>query len=856
MMFSSASARAESPPSSGDVTLDDLFATDELQQIQDAFALSTGVASIITHPDGSPFTRPSSFRTLCNLIRATPKGCANCFRSDAAIGRHNPSGPLLQQCLSGGLWDAGASISIAGKHVGNWLIGQVRNEAQTDTHLLAYADEIGVDRELYHAALREVPSMPLQQFRGIANNLFLFANQISERAYQNFRQGQIIAELDKVRQTLSARERHFRNIFDSVNDAIFLHSWPDGHILDANASACALYGYTREELMRLPVAALSADAPPFDQAHALEFMAKAFSGPAQVFEWQGKTRGGELFWVEVSVRRAQEMSDRHLIVSCRDISDRKTAEMELARQRVFTDAVIDSVPGLLYLYDDEGRLVRWNKLHETITGYNAQELAGMRLLDWYRGDEETQRKIVQALERVRRDGSAFEEADLQTKDGRRIPLYLTAVPLDIGGKPYFTGIGIDITERKKIELELKRAKEQAENANKAKSQFLANMSHEIRTPLNGALGMLQLIRASGVSAEVERYAELAVRAGTRLTDLLGDILDLSRIEANRMPLASKPFSLMDVIDALIETFHPVNVSRDTALTITTAPDTPVNLIGDEVRVRQILFNLVGNALKFSNNGEVRLDVQPLLPLPCGTARLLFIVADHGLGIPDDKLGVICRPFIQASGDYAKTHQGAGLGLAITRHLVEAMRGTLTFDSRIGEGTSVYLTLPFATSADTRASAQDVRIARPQSRPRALRLLLVDDEEISRLSAGIALSRMGHQVVTADNGEEALEALRCATYDCVLMDVQMGVLDGLEATRRIRGGESGVLDPHVPIIAMTAYALADDREAFLRGGMDGYVSKPVQMDELARTIDRVLGLPGQPSDATPDAAPDM
>lgn len=386
--------------------------------------------------------------------------------------------------------------------------------------------------------------------------------------------------------------------------------------------------------------------------------------------------------------------------------------------------------------------------------------------------------------------------------------------------------------------QLLNAKQLAEAANLAKSEFLANMSHEIRTPLNGVLGMLQLIQSSEVSGAVESYAEMGIRAGKRLTSLLGDILDLSRIEAGRMPLASKPFALASIFTALAETFSPIHFSKSLSLATNATPEVPTNVVGDETRVRQILFNLVGNAMKFSDKGEVRVEVSTLLPRPSGQTRLLFVVSDTGLGIPDDQIDEICRPFIQVSNDFTRSHQGAGLGLSIVRRLIDTMGGTLTFESTEGQGTNVYLVLPFDIPKDSAipATPEPVHIAESGT---SLCLLLVEDDEISRMSARLSLEKMGHQVVTANNGEEALEALRVGRYDCVLMDVQMDTMDGEEATRRIRGGASSVLNAQVPIIAMTAYAMPGDREKFIEAGMNDYVAKPMQVEELKRALGRVV-----------------
>jgi len=363
------------------------------------------------------------------------------------------------------------------------------------------------------------------------------------------------------------------------------------------------------------------------------------------------------------------------------------------------------------------------------------------------------------------------------------------------------------------------------------------MSHEIRTPLNGVLGMLQLVKTSENLTEVEMYAEMGIRAGQRLTSLLGDILDLSRIEAGRMPMASKPFALADIFTALAETFSPMNYSKGLPLVINPSPDIPRDVVGDEVRVRQILFNLVGNAMKFTDQGEVLVEVSTLLPHPSGMARLLFVVSDTGLGIPDEKIDQICAPFTQVSEDLTRSRQGAGLGLAIAFKLIDAMGGTLTFDRAEGQGTSVYLVLVF--SIPEQSAMPLTATPGPSAESFAsLHLLLVEDDEICHVSARSTLEKMGHQVVTANNGEEALEALRKSSFDCVLMDVQMDVLDGAEATRMIRSGISEALDTQVPIIAMTAYAMTGDRERFLEAGMNDYIAKPVHVEELRKALGRM------------------
>jgi signal transduction histidine kinase len=397
-------------------------------------------------------------------------------------------------------------------------------------------------------------------------------------------------------------------------------------------------------------------------------------------------------------------------------------------------------------------------------------------------------------------------------------------------------LGLAERNLRESEAKEKEARLAAEASNRAKSEFLANMSHEIRTPLNGILGMLQLLGATPLGMEQREYVQAAVKSSKRLTRLLSDILDLSRVEAGKLVLEKSEFSLKSQEESVLELFTEAANEKGLELDVLFAPRLPAAVIGDDARLRQILFNLVGNAIKFTRKGYVRVEASPLENSRDHRLRILFTVKDTGVGIPEDRLQDIFEPFVQADGSYTRRFQGAGLGLSIVRKLVRLMDGELALESAEGEGTTVYLSLPFALpgprhdQAEAAAPGAAPRIKRP------LRVLFAEDEEVNLMAGKRMLEKSGYAVTTATNGHEVLKLLAERDFDLIIMDVQMPGLDGVEATKRIRA--CGAAYANIPIIAMTAYAMTGDKEKILAAGMDDYLAKPVDLAGLNDVILRV------------------
>ncbi|HEY8383348.1 MAG TPA: PAS domain S-box protein [Microvirga sp.] len=653
---------------------------------------------------------------------------------------------------------------------------------------------------------------------------------------------------------LQQKDAFLRSVFDASTDCIKLIGL-DGSLDYMNANGqCALEIDNFEEMRGSEWACLW---PPEAQETVRGVVAAARAGRTGRFEALCPTARGNPRWWDVSVAPVHDSEGRvvSLVSVSRDITERTISEAALRESESRYRLLATYATDIIIRADLTGRRLYVSPSSEQVLGYAAADLVGTRPFDFVHPDDAAE--LTAAIEGLARGAVERTTRTYRLRHKSGAWVWIEArfqLVRDGEGRPQeIISTSRDVSDGQRQAEELRRAKEAAEQASLAKSEFLATMSHEIRTPLNAIMGLTDLmLDKAHADPELKRHLELLRVSGSALLTVVNDVLDFSKIEAGAVELEPSPFWPKALVESCAGLVQELAAKKGLVLAVETGATLPSRVVGDEPRLRQVVLNLLNNAIKFTPEGRVSLVLAHESASPT-SERLRFAVSDTGIGIPADKKARLFERFHQVDGSHARQFGGTGLGLAISKQLVELMGGTIGVDSEPGRGTTVWFEVTLPRVADRTPGAWRDHAGAPQMGERQGRILLAEDLPINQEIAVAMLAAAGHAVDVVSNGTEAVRAVQDNDYDLVLMDVQMPDMDGLEATRFIRALPGP--QRHVPIIALTANVFQDQVERFTAAGMNDHLGKPIRRERILAMVDAYLAAAAAaaPVEAAPDPA---
>lgn len=856
------------------ISFESLFNIDDIQKLQDQFSNATGVASIIVDPEGKPITNPSNFCRLCqDIIRKTKKGLKNCYKSDAEIGGYNPDGPIIQPCKSGGLWDAGASIAIAGKHIASWLVGQVRNEKQDERELKNYAKEIGVDEKEFMDAYYEVPEMTEERFKTISNTLYSFANQLSQIAYQNVQQARFISEKKKTEKQLVQNEK----ALEMAQKIAHLGSWE----MDIKT------GKTKwsDEFFRICGFKPQAFKPtrekgfelihPDDKDKAAKAVEEAIKNKSKYHIEKRIVRpSGAIRWVlsQGDILTNDKDEPITLVGSFLDITERKMQENQVKEKNFELQAAEEELSAAFdelkstyaKLEEEKSKLeiaktiaeeneARFRELTELLpetvyeldnnfklnfinkSGLNKFQFSrtdfkkGINIFDCFiPGDHERIKKsIKQNLKGIKISGNTYTAVK---KDGSTFPVLIHSNTIRKENKiTGLRGILIDISELRKSE-KLKNEVRIAERTAKLKEQFLANMSHEMRTPMTGIIGMTEFLMDTNLNNQQEEYVNVIRNSSESLLFLINDILDISKIEQGKMGLIPETIDITSTLNNVVNIFSGPIKQKNLNLVTEYDKNFPNFISIDENRFKQVVSNLLSNAVKYTKSGSIKVKlIAKSIENDIVSGKINVI--DTGIGINQENLDRIFEMFSRVDDSYTRKTEGSGLGLHISKQLAKLMDGDLGVESIEGKGSNFWFTFKAEIKKDVKKEKVHEKLDDDEIRSLNLNIMLAEDKLVNQQVISMMLQNAGCHVTIANNGKEVIEKFQENTYDIIFMDIMMPELDGIAAMKKLRKEHSNL----PPVIGLSAHAMQGDAEKFINLGMDDYIEKPVKKETLLRKL---------------------
>jgi PAS domain S-box-containing protein len=613
-----------------------------------------------------------------------------------------------------------------------------------------------------------------------------------------------------------------------------------GRFLFVNDLLCEMVGHAREELIGAPYTLMRGQGDA--DAAMVEFVRKMAAGESWRAEMLEHAKDGRPVWLDATVAPMMDSEGRpeRYVAVCFDITAKKEADDKLRLALGQLSQFFDVSPDMLCITDRLGHWLRVSRAASVVLGWEPEALTGRRFMDFVHPDDLGHTEW--AMDQLREHGRLVDFVNRYVRaDGGVASIEWRAALVD--GQVY--AAARDVTEKLAHQGELERARDAAQAANMAKSAFLANMSHEIRTPLNGVVGVAGALARTDLTAEQREMVGLIQGSGETLERLLSDILDVSKIEAGRLDLHLEPFDLAGAVEAAAQVMAEKAQEKGVAFSLDIAPEARGGFLGDVLRVRQIVSNLASNAVKFTEAGAVRVAVTVLDSAPGEPSTVEIAVEDTGIGFDEETGRRLFTRFEQADGSITRSFGGTGLGLAICKSLANLMGGDMAATSTPGVGSRFTLRAPMMRCALATPDAQPAQGGRvdPQD-GRALRVLLAEDHPVNQRVVTMILAPMGVEVTIAQNGVEAVAACEQATFDLILMDMQMPEMDGLTATRRIRAREGRLGLPATPIAMLSANAMKDHVDQALAAGCDVHIAKPVSPEALLNGMERALARVGE------------